>query len=121
MAPDPCLLEIHPAGLYFTLRCQSWHPPIPPSLPQWTRPRPLPIHSAPTDWPVLSTEARPAVEASPVAIGTMATVNRLEHDCSSVSAIWTTHRTCLLLPGRCFHTQRRELPQPNHQLCVGEK
>src|SRR6266850_6422286 len=91
VAPDSCLFEIHSACLNLTLPTQSWHPPIPPSLAQWAGPWPLPINPAPAYRPLLGTEARPAVEASPVAIRTMAAVNRLEHFCSSVSAIWATH------------------------------
>ncbi len=121
MPPDSCLFEIHSACLNLTLPAQSWRPQTGPSLPQWRAPWPLSIHAAPAYGPLLGTKARPAVEASPVAIRAVAAVNRLEYFCSSVSAIWTTHRTCLLPPGRCFHTQRRELPQPNHQLFVGEK
>ena len=96
MAPDSCLFEIHSACLNLTLPPQSWRSPIPPSLPRWAGSRPLPIHAAPAYWPLLGTEAGTAVEASPVAIGAVAAVNRLEHFCSSVSAIWTTHGVFLL-------------------------
>jgi len=96
MAPDSGLLEIQSARFNLTLLPQSWHPPIPPSLPRWAAPRPLPVNPAPSYRPLLGTEARPAIEASSVAIGTMAAVNRLEHFCSSVSAIWTTHCGFLL-------------------------
>ncbi len=91
MTSDSCLLEIHSARFNLTLLPQSWHPPIPPSLPQWAGPRPLPINPAPSYRPLLGAEAGPAVEASPVAIRALAAVNRLEHFRSSVSAIWTTH------------------------------
>src|SRR6266852_4129916 len=96
MPPDSCLFEIHSACLNLTLPAQSWRPQIPPSLPQWARPRPLPFNTAPPYWPLLGTEAGPAIEASPVTVGVVATVDRLEHLCSSVSAIWTTHRVFLL-------------------------
>jgi hypothetical protein len=59
VAPDFCLFEIHVARFNLTFPSQSWHPPIPLSLPQWTGSRPLPIHSAPAHWPLLSTEAGP--------------------------------------------------------------
>ena len=96
MAPDIYLPEIHSAGLYFTLPLQSWDTPISPSLPQWAGPRPLPLNAAPSYRPLLGTEARPAVETSTVAIRAVASVHRLEYFCSSVSAIWTTHRVFLL-------------------------
>src|SRR6266478_6797834 len=91
MALDSRLLEIHSASLNLATSPQSWRPPIAPSLPQWAPPRPLPLNAAPSYWPLLGTEAGTAVEASPVAIGAVAAVHRLEHFCSSVSAIWTTH------------------------------
>src|SRR5258708_7702201 len=87
VAPDSCLLEIHSACLNLTLPTQSWRPQTAPSFPQWRAPWPLSIHSAPSYWPLLGTEARPAVEASPVAIRAMTSVNRLEHFRSSVSPI----------------------------------
>ncbi len=96
MAPDSCLLEIHSARFNLTIPPQSWCPPIPPSLPQWAGSWPLPIHAAPSYWPLLGTAAGPAVEASPVAIGVVTTVDGLEHFCSPFSAIWTTHRVFLL-------------------------
>src|SRR5882724_3084990 len=99
MAPDSCLLEIHSAGLHLTLPSQSWSPPIPPSLPQGPGPRPLPIHATPAYRPLLGTEARPAVEASPVAIRAVTSIDSLEHFCSSVSAIWTTHLFTPSSPG----------------------
>src|SRR6266849_6923616 len=95
MAPYSCLPEVHSAHLNLALSPQSWCPAIPPSLPQRSWSGPLPLHAAPSYWPLLRTEAGPAVEASPVAIGAMAAVNGLEHFCSSVSAIWTTHRMFL--------------------------
>src|SRR5258708_35554782 len=61
MAPDSCLLEIHSARFDLTLLPQSQHPPIPPSLPQWAAPRPLPVNPAPSYRPLLGTAARPAV------------------------------------------------------------
>ncbi len=103
MAPESCLLEIHSARLNLTLSPQGWCPPIPPSLPQGATPRPLPIHPAPSYWPLLRTEARPAVKASSVAIRTVTSINRLKHFCSSVSAIWTTHRGFLLSVDRGPH------------------
>src|SRR2546427_12626788 len=68
MAPDSCLLEIHSARLHLTLPPQSWRPSIPPSLPQRAGSWPLPFNAAPTYRPLLGTEARPAIQASPVAI-----------------------------------------------------
>ena len=109
VAPDSSLFEIHSARLHLTLPPQSWRAPAPPSLPQWAVPRPLSLNTAPAYWPLLGTEARPAVEASPVAIRVVAAVNRLEHLCSSVSAIWTTHRLYLLPPRSRLRTQRGEL------------
>src|SRR5882724_3615053 len=99
MPPDSCLFEIHSACLNLTLPTQSWRPQTPPSFPQRATPRPLPIHAAPAYRPLLGTEAGPAVEASPVAIGTVAAVHRLEYFCSSVSAIWTTHLFTPSSPG----------------------
>src|SRR5882724_13343462 len=96
MPPDSCLLEIHSACLNLTLPAQSWRPSIPPSLPQWAGPRPLPLYAAPSYRLLLGTESGPAVEASTVAIGAVASVNRLEHFCSSISAIRTTHVRYLL-------------------------
>lgn len=110
VAPGSCLFEIHSACLNLTLPTQSWHSPVPPSLPRWAAPRPLPIHAAPAYWPLLSTEARPAVEAFPVTIRTMTSINCLEHFCSSVSAIWTTHCTSLLPPGYHLRVQRKNHP-----------
>src|SRR5216684_5380823 len=107
MAPDSCLLEIHSAGLYFAVPPESWRSQIAPSLAQWAGARPLALNAAPAHWPLLSTEARPAVQTSPVAIGTMAAVHGLEHFCSSVSAIWTTHCAFLLPPG-CYHPVPRD-------------
>ncbi len=112
MAPDSSLLEIHSARFNLTLLPQSRHPPIPPSLPQWAAPRPLPVNPAPSYRPLLGTEARPAVEASPVAIGVVTTVDRLEHLCSSVSAIWTTHRVFLLSVGEEPHPTLSALGWP---------
>jgi hypothetical protein len=91
MPPDSCLLEIHPACFNLTLPPQSWRPQTPPPFPPWATPRPLPVNAAPTYWPLLDIEARPAVEASSVAIRAVAAVHRFEHFCSSVSTIWTTH------------------------------
>src|SRR6266436_9266349 len=65
--PDSCLFEIHSACLNLTLPTQSWRPQTGPSFPQWRAPWPLPLHAAPAHWPLLGTEAGPAVEASPVA------------------------------------------------------
>src|SRR5437899_72513 len=59
MALDSCLLEIHSARLYFALSPQGWCPQTPPSFPQRAPSRPLAIHTAPTDRPLLGTEARP--------------------------------------------------------------
>ncbi len=50
-----------------------------------------------------------AVEASPVAIGIVTAVHRLEHFGSSVSAIWTTHCASFLRPGDRLLIQRNEL------------
>src|SRR5260370_39529007 len=119
MAPDSCLLEFHSARLNLTLPQHSWRPPIPPSLPQWARSRPLPIHAAPAYWPLLGTEARPAVAASPVAIGAVAAVHRLEHFRSSVSAIWATHRASLLPPGCRLRIPTERTPRPNHSFLLG--
>src|SRR5258708_32634982 len=120
MPPDSCLFEIHSARLNLTLPAQSWRPSIPPSLPQWAGPRPLPLHAAPSYGPLLGTEAGPAVEASPVAIRAVTAIHRLEHFCSSVSAIWTTHRACLLSPGDRLRIQRSEPPWLNHCFLLGE-
>src|SRR6266700_2684523 len=109
MPHDSCLLEIHSARLNLTLVPKSWRPPIPPSLPQWTGPGPLPVHTAPTYWPLLGTEPRSAVEASPVAIGIVATVDRLEHFCSSFSAICTTHCGFLLSVNLGLHPPLKAL------------
>ena len=120
MAPDSCLLEIHSARLDFTHSPQCRCPPNPPPLPRWATPRPLPIDAAPAYWPLLRTEAGPAVEASPVAIGAVATVDRLEHFCSSVSAIWTTHRKSPLRWVVVTASQRTALPD-QIAIFVGEK
>src|SRR6266851_1927196 len=63
VASDSCLFEIHSACLNLTLPTQSWRPQTAPSFPQWRAPWPLSIHAAPTYWPLLGTEARPAVQA----------------------------------------------------------
>src|SRR5260370_42322915 len=89
MALDSCLLEIHSARLYFALSPQGWCPQTPPPFPQWATPRPLPIHAPPTYRPLLGTEARPAVEASPVAIGAMAAGHRRDLFWWSSSPRWT--------------------------------
>jgi len=95
IAPDACQLEIHSARLNLTFPPQSWRPPVPhPSVTGAVLATSDPRGSSVLA--LLRTEAGPAVEASPVAIGVMAAVNRLEHFCSSFSAIWTTHRVFLL-------------------------
>src|SRR6266403_2680924 len=91
MPPDSCLFEIHSACLNLTLPAQSWCPQTPPSFPQRATPRPLPLDTAPANWPLLGTEPRPAAEASTVTIRTATAVHGLEHFCSPVSAKWTTH------------------------------
>src|SRR5882672_6320551 len=108
MAPDCRLLEIHSTGFHLTLSAQSWRPPVPPSLPQRARSGPLALNAAPAYWPLLGTKARPAVEASPVAIRTVAAVDRLKHFCSSVSAIWTTHLFTPSSPGSSNQTSTDE-------------
>src|SRR5882672_9279899 len=121
MAPDSCLLEIHSACLNLTLPTQSWHPQTAPSFPQWRAPWPLPINAAPSYWPLLGAEAGPAVEASTVAIGAVASVNRLEHFCSSISAIRTTH-VRYLLPSmvklRSKQRKIRGIPERNDGVCM---
>ncbi len=112
-----CFLEIHSARLNLTFPAQCWHPPIPPSLPQRAGPRPLPIHATPTYWPLLGTEARPAVHASPVAIRAVAAVHRLQHFCSPVSAVWTSHCVFLLPPGSCHRIPADKIPHTNRGFC----
>ena len=70
--------------------------------------RPLPLHAAPAYWPFLGTEAGPAINTSPVAIRVMTAVNSLEHFCSSLSAIWTTH---LFGPPSLLESDRRTRSQ----------
>jgi len=92
MAANSSLLEIHPARLDLTFPTQGSRPMFAPSLPGRSGPGPLAIHATPGYGPLLGTEAGPAINTSSVAIRVVATVNWLEHFCSSVSAIWTTHR-----------------------------
>ena len=108
MAAYSSLLEIHSTRFHFALSTECSGPTFPPSLPGRSRPRPLSLHAAPSYWPLLGTEAGSAEDASSVAIRVMAPVNHLEHFCSSVSAIWTTH---LFGPSSLLESDRHTSPQ----------
>jgi hypothetical protein len=92
MAVDTSLLELNSTRLHLALPTKCSRTTFSPSPPGWPHSRPLQFHTAPAHRPLLGTEAGPAIDASAVAIRVVATVDGLYHFCSSVAAIWTTHR-----------------------------
>jgi hypothetical protein len=91
VSADSSLFEFHATGFNLAPSLQRSHSMLLPSVPRRALPRPPSLHAAPAYWPFLGTEAGPAIDTSPVAIRIVAAVNSLEHFCSSVTAIWTTH------------------------------
>src|ERR1700687_4142332 len=61
MTVDTSLLELNSTRLHLALPTKCSRTTFSPSLPGWSRSRPLPIHAAPAHWPLLGTEAGPAV------------------------------------------------------------
>lgn len=96
VAADSVLLEIRSTRCHFALFMQR-HGSVPlPSISRWPWARPLALHAAPAHGPFLGTETGAAVRTAPVAVRTVAAVNRLEYFCSSVPTIWTMHRRTTL-------------------------